>query len=394
MTRSRWLMLALAFVNKNVAVGATFGAFGLLVDPLVAEFHSSRGAISVGIGLVSVMMGLCSPLVGRLLDRWSTRATVIAGHVIAGVGFLGAAQAATATQFLFWFGIVVGIGMTTMGVLPAVKLSTGWFADTPGRAAGIAILPISLAIGPPLFGWVIAGYGWRELLLGLAVLFFALIPFSLLIRDPPAGPVADPAEGRTTRVAETDIALFVDPRFWQIVIAAGFLVSSTIVLATHIVPYGTGLGLPVADAALLLSSLGFAALIGAPLFGWLSDRFTPLTALLVNAAGQAVFWLAVLANHHFAPLLVVVFLFGIFTTGAYPAITALVARVYGTARVGTVVGYQALMVTPFNFGMPPLVGWLFDIRGSYVLAFSIEAVFCVAVLLLIGLGSRYIAPAR
>lgn len=393
MRRSRWPMLVLAFVNKNVAVGATFGVYGLLIDRLVTDFHSSRAVISFGIALVSLMMGVCSPVVGRLLDRWSTRATVVAGHAIAGAGFIGASQASSTTVFLFCFGIVVGIGMTTMGVLPAVKLATGWFADAPGRAVGFVMLPISLAATPPLVGWALAGVGWRALLLGLSGLFFALIPFSLLIRDPPSPQPHAGQASSSAAVTAIDIALLRDLRFWQIVITAGFLVSSTIVLATHIAPYGTGLGLPVSKAALLLSAVGFAAIVGAPLFGWLADRFTPPTAIAVNALGQVVFWLLLLRAHQFAALFAIVALFGIFTSGAYPSITALITRIYGAARVGTVVGYMSLMVVPFNFGMPPLVGWMFDLHGDYSLAFTIEAACCFAVvLLMLGVG-RFLAPA-
>src|SRR5690348_5013757 len=112
----------IAFAAFNVAVGLTFGAVGLLIEPLTLEFGASKSQMSLCIALVSLIMAASSPVVGLLLDRWSVRGTMLAGCLVYIAAFLLAANAHSTLLFLFAFGVLGGIGFAIIGVLPAGKL--------------------------------------------------------------------------------------------------------------------------------------------------------------------------------------------------------------------------------------------------------------------------------
>ncbi len=217
-------MLAIAFVLQNIALATTYGAYGLLLDPLGHTFNSSHSATSLGVSLISLMLGLCAPGIGAMLDRWSVRGTVIIGCLIAAAGFMLAAVANSLTLFLFAFGVIAGAGAAAMGVLPASKLATLWFPRSTGKAIGIVSIPLLLALGPPLFGYVIATMGWRWLMVAFAILMVLLVPLATLLRTPSSAsttPVNDAA--RPAAAPVTLLSILGKTEFWWLVVFAGLL---------------------------------------------------------------------------------------------------------------------------------------------------------------------------
>ena len=63
-----WRMVALGFLAQNLALGLTFGSFGVLIKPVAADLDASRGAASLGIALILVLMGIAAlvALIGLL----------------------------------------------------------------------------------------------------------------------------------------------------------------------------------------------------------------------------------------------------------------------------------------------------------------------------------------
>lgn len=393
MNNKRFSMLAIAFVLFNVAMATTYGVYGLLLDSLSKTFGSTHSATSLGISLISLMMGLCAPVIGQLLDRWSVRGTVIIGCLLAAAGFILAAVANSLVFFLFAFGVVTGAGVAAMGVLPATKLAAMWFPHATGKAIGFVSIMLLMALGPPLFAHVIATLGWRPLMVAFAIVMILLVPVAVFLRTPPAASV--PVDGPTLPAAAsaTLLSILGKAQFWWLVVFGGLLTSSGIVLFTHIVANAISLGNPLSRASLLLSILAIASMAGAFAFGWLADRIGPLRALIINAAAQTLLWLGIAVVPEFSALTVLAGALGLCTGGTTPAVFAFIAERWGQQRFASVQGQMILMTIPFIFGMPPLIGWLFDLAGNYRFAFTVEAAACglALVLLLVGayrLGAR------
>lgn len=389
MTRA-WIVLLLAFLSQNLAIGITFGSYGLVIGDIAASFNSSLTVASFGISLAMLATGLVSPLLGVLLDRWSVRGLMILGAAISALGFHLAAQASSMAQFLLSFGVVVGVGITAMGVLPASKLAANWFPQATGKAIGFVSLPLLIAVGPPLFGMVIADAGWRELFRYFSYAYLALIPFLLLIRDRPSETVA--AATVASSAPELPASRWgdslADPKLWLLVLTASILFSGGIVLITHIVQYAERQGIELARASLLLSINGIAAVFGAMLFGWLSDTLSPRAAVIINLGVQLTMWPFLLSQSGLLGLGIGGAMLGLCGGGAYPVMSALVESVYGARRFGTIMGQITLLVIPFNFGAAPLAGLLFDLSGSYTAAFLLQAGLCLLGALLLYLWGQ------
>lgn len=373
----RWIILCIATLAQNLAIGLTFGTYGLLIGDVATAFSSNRSEVSFGIALVTLVMGLMSPALGYALDRWSIRATMMAGALATSLGFYLASTSGSLGQFLLCFGLVVGFGITALGVLPASKLAANWFPDATGKALGIVSLPILIAIGPPVFSAVVAATGWRELFRYFSLVYLAMVPLLMLVRNRPAASEtprgADSAPGAVVPWGES----LRDGRLWFLVCIAGVMFSGGIALVTHIVQHAVELGVNPTHAALLLSVNGGAALLGAMGFGWVCDRLSPLAGVTINLATQALMWPWLLYQTGLPGLVSAVAVLGLCGGGAHPAVSALVGRVFGAERFGTLMGQITLLVIPFNFGAAPLTGFLYDHFGSYTPAFVLFTGLCL-----------------
>ncbi|MDY0006017.1 MAG: MFS transporter [Spongiibacteraceae bacterium] len=384
----RWRMLGLAFLSQNLALGITFGSYGLLMGDLAEDFAASRSTVSFGLGLITLSMGLVSPLLGRVLDSWSIRNTMIIGALLSALGFQLTAHAGSLGLFLFYFGVVVGVGVTALGILPASKLAANWFPGSTGKALGFVTLPALIALGPPLFGSILADVGWRQLFIIFSYVYLALIPLLFLIKDKPAAAPAAPTSAGLSPALSATSSLR-DPRLWALVLIGGVMFPSGVVIVTHIVQHALGQGMELGRASWLLSINGMASVAGGMLFGWLCDRLTPVKALTINLALQATAWTLLLFLTNTAGLTLGVIVIGLCNGGTFAALSALAGRLFGIDRLASSVGQMQLLIIPFTFGAAPLAGYLFDISGSYRPAFALHAGVCLLAALILALrGGR------
>ena len=108
------------------------------------------------------MHGLGSFLWGALSDRFGTRAVLLSGGVLLGLGLVAASQAATLLQFQLLFGIMVGLAAGSF-YAPLIATATRWF--TRHRSLAVALVSAGLGLGSvpiaPLSRWLITIYDWR-----------------------------------------------------------------------------------------------------------------------------------------------------------------------------------------------------------------------------------------
>jgi len=73
-----WRVVLAACLGVMAGFGSLFVyTFSVFVKPLAAEFGWSREAISSGFAIAAVTLGLCSPLLGRWIDRFGPRRIIL-----------------------------------------------------------------------------------------------------------------------------------------------------------------------------------------------------------------------------------------------------------------------------------------------------------------------------
>lgn len=366
--RARGMVLR-GFLAQNVAVGSTFGAFGVSVIPLQAQFGASRGMVSLAVSLAVLTMGLAAPLTAMLIGRTGLRTTMTAGVLLSLLGSVGLAFAPGMSAVLLLYAVPIGLGLAFSGPFPSSVLASNWYPRNPGLALGLTNMPLLVALLPMAGLHIIEAYGLDMLYLALAGLNLLLLPFVLTIRDRPGTPSAPdgggPQAGGQGAPMIGVAALLRNPRFQAMCIGAGLLNAAGIIGISHMVAFGMERGIAATDAAVLLSVMGGAAVVGSLLAGYLCGRIGPAPTLALIAAVLCAGWLAMATVVQFLPMLLAALLLGIVGAGVFPSVNMLSGRLFGQESLPRVIGLFSLMTLPLTFGLPPLAGVARDQAGSY-----------------------------
>lgn len=363
----RRAMVFRAFLAQNVAIGCTFGGFGVSVMPLQQHYGASRGTATLALALSILVLGFISPFVGALIGRIGLRWTMIAGALLSALGYALMAVAPSMTVVLLIYALPIGIGLTMLGPFPASVLASNWYPHNPGPALGIANVPLFVALVPMIGQAVIRDHGLSAFYLMLAAIHLLVLPFLLGVSDGPAArtDAAGGGHGHVHPAMLSTRSVLARPVFWLMCLGAGYLSAVAIVGISHLVAFSAERGIAGQEAALLLSVMGGAAVIGALLVGILCGRLGPARAIALIAATQAISWLALSATTAFVPMAAAALFAGAASAGVFPAVNMLAARLFGQESLPRVVGLFGFVTLPMTFCLPPLAGVLRDAAGSY-----------------------------
>lgn len=375
-----WIMVILAALAQNCALGLSFGSYSTLIGAMEVRYDTSRALASSGLGGLILSMSLCSPVVGSLLQKYSLRWIMVLGAALSAVGYALMPLVDRVELMLLIYVGILGPGACLLGIVPAATLVSNWFVRDRGKALGVINMPLLLFAMPPVFGHLLGRVGMNGVFLVMALMFVVVALAVLLVIDKPA------LVGRTPHGAEQDTAanragagraltrneLMGLASFWLLSIGVGVLNSGPTMIVTHFVPFGTGRGYSIEEAALLVSAFGGAGVLGALVFGWIVDRIGAINALILNALVQVVLWMGLYPDLGFPVLLVLAASFGM-CGGAIVALHgAAVNELFGQPSFSQAMGLSYVFKLPFIVGSAPLAGWLFDRTGSYMPSISLH----------------------
>ncbi|MEC3948194.1 MFS transporter [Sphingobium sp. HWE2-09] len=397
--RQARLMVFRAFLAQNVAVGCAFGGFGISVLPMQAQFGASRGVATLALALAVLVMGLVSPLVGTLIGRIGLRWTMIIGALLSTCGYALLAVAPSMTAVLLLYALPIGVGLAMFGPFPASILASNWYPNNPGPALGVANMPVLVAVLPMVGLALIRDYGLSGFYLTLAGLHLLMLPFILGVSDGPRDRQHPPADshGHVPHAMLPTGAILRYPAFWAMCIGAGYLNAVGITGVSHLAAFAAERGVAGNEAALLLSIMGGAAIIGSLIVGLLCGRLGAARTLALIAAALCLSWFVLQSTTQFPLMAAAALLVGTASVGVFPAINMLAGRLFGQDSLPRVVGLFGLFTLPLTFCLPPLAGVLRDSAGGYgpVVAIIVGGTaLAVLVFLMMGRGTAYVSPAR
>ena len=363
-----WVVVGAAMVITCVGFGAMF-SLGVFLQPMSTQMGWSRTGISMAALLNFLCMGIGSFFWGALSDRLGTRAVVLIGGVLLGLGTVMASQAPTLGLFQVYFGVVVGFAAGSL-YTPLTATTTRWF--TQHRSLAVALVSAGLGLGStttaPLARWIISNYDWRTAMLVLGDLtWLVIIPAALLVREPPVTATAAPADGAagSDGYELTAAQALRTPQFAALAVTYFACCATHAGPIFHMVTHAIDHGVPAMAAATVISVAGLASLSGKILCGLVADRVGAKQVLLSGLALQAVaitFYLVTSELWHFYGAALV---FGFAYGGVMPLYAILVREYFGARIMGTIFGAVGFVSTLGMALGPWAGGWLYDTLGDY-----------------------------
>ena len=389
-------MVGVAFGANLVASGLAFYALPRLLQPLaIAYTDGERGPIML-LGLAMSIAGMAvGPLIGRELTRRSLRAVMSCGALVLGAGFLLASQATALWMLIVVYAIAVPIGVATMSSIGGNALVGNWFDRRRPIALGVSQFGISIAGALAVFfiSWTLGWGGLSGTYLAFAGIALAAAPLLLwLIKDRPSDvgltPDGDPRDERVPEPLAAPNWTFGEalrePNLWLSGMTAGlcFLGATAVLQNGH--AFVTDAGYDDGQANFFVSAMAVGAAFGKLLFGGLGVRFGERASFAIAIISEGIFLALLVESRGSFELLVGVGLgLGLALGGVMPALAALLARLFGTARFGPAMGYVAPMMIPLQMLGAPVAAFVWDETGSYDPAIYGFSVACGVALLLL-----------
>ena len=393
-----WIVLTVALVLFLGPPPIMVFSFGVFLKALSREFHSGRAAISFCFTLHNLAGALCSPLAGRLVDRFGARRVILPSTAIFGTILLSSQLCSGKIWHLYVF--YLAVGMIGSGAGPVVYgiVASHWFDRHRGLALGLMMFGLGSGalVMPPLAQRLIAHFGWRiaYATIGAAVLIVSLPVVATFLKDTPEqmGLLPDGIPRARTITASqgqhqglTWHDAWHTGTFW-LLLCAFILVSASVQgCFIHMAAMLSDRGSSPETAAVATSVVGAALLIGRVGTGYLLDRFfAPRIAVMIfgaAAVGIALLW----ATSAIAPAFAAAFFVGLGLGAEVDIIAFLTSRYFGLRSFGVIYGFIFA-----GFGLAGGVGAYvmgagFDLRGSYALPL---AAFFIATLIAVLLMSR------
>jgi len=394
-----WKIVAVAFLGQGLASGYMMYSFGTLVVPIIAEFGATRAQAGVTLQFALIVSALAAPLIGRALDRSSARAVMLMGALIVASGYAGIAAASTLWQIGLCYALLIGAGDAMIGVLPSTTLVANWFSERRGFALGVASIGGSIggAAIPPTAAWLIGTVGWRATfatMAGAVVLLMVPTVWWVVVGRPerlgllPDGKVSTPVEpvgdAAPQPVAIGTREILTSRNFWVLAGSLGLIFSSSVVIAVHLVPYATDLGIDLQRAALISSIMAASGIAGKLGFGAIVDRIDKRVALWMALALKALAWSTLISEPSYPAFLLAGACLGIGSGALIPAWGAAVGELFGRDAFGRAMGLMLMVMLPITTSGGSLAGRVHDMTDSYRFVFqSYLGIFALAALLLV-----------
>ncbi len=379
-----YIIVLITFLISVVAEGVLY-TFGVFFEPILSDFGWSRAvtsaASSIGIGLELPI----AIIAGRLTDKFGPRVVLTICGLSWGFGFLLLSRAETVWQLYLFYGLGVGLGMGLYWS-PVISLIPRWFVKRRALMMGIVTSGIGVGqlIFPPLANWLIVTYGWRNsfIIIGSIALIIIVISAQFLKNMPgstlPDGDNQVKQENSEDSVIKTTGFTLTEAmhtrQFWMFEVMFFSWFFSLAVAMVHSVIHAIGIGMSVTSSAFILSIIGITGIFSRLVFGRLADvtGLKPVVMISYILMTLCFLWLLVAGEPWMLYLFAAVY--GIAYGVVETLQSTILADLFGVKFLGTISGMSTAIGGIGWIVGPALAGYIFDVRGSYQIAFLICAV--------------------
>lgn len=393
------VITAAGFTIWLIGWGSFTPSFSVFLKPLIAEFGWSRADASLAYSLSFLSQAGFAVIMGWLTDRMGPRLVITVLGSCLGLCYILLSQVTALWQFQTFYALFAGLGMSTLSI-PVMVTMSRWFVRK--RAFMIGIVQAGMGIGglifPPLAGYLILAYGWRDayIVYGLINLVGIFAAGCALRRDPSVmGEVPDgrdgfekASRGSATQGSPASLSLRKALGARQFWILAGLYAVFGFCRSTYVAhtpAHVQDLGFSLVDGANVLAVVWGASMFGRVGMGRIADKMGNRPTFVVSFLMTTASLLLALVSRELWLLYLFAFLFGVAWGNQAVLRFSVATEVFGVTSLGLIVGILGVAEScAATFGSY-IAGYIFDISGSYAPSFWMGIVLSASAAVLAGL---------
>ena len=378
-----WFRLLITFlIGTSLNIG--MWAIVIVLPDIQKEFNFNRGEVSVLFSFTMVGFAFGNFILGKLVDKYGIILTLLFASLTVVLGFFISAFSYSLILLSFCH-VMIGFG-TAAGFGPLMSDISFWFSKRRGIAVSVAASGnyFSGIIWPTLISAVFTNtFDWRFLYVLFGIIAIILtIPFSFLLRKKIEKSILDK---ETTEANQKLSEKFISPSLLLIILILASIACCVAMSMPqiHIVALCVDLGFSPIVGTNMLSLMLAGGVISRIISGVAVDYFGGFKVLLVGSSLQCLALFLYLPFDGLTSLYLVSLIFGLAQGGIVPSYAVILREYLPPQNIASKIGI-VLMATIFGMAFGGWIsGFIFDLTGSYSLAFLNGIIWNVINILLI-----------
>ena len=280
-----WIIVGIANIGIFSSGPGQSHTFSVFVEPISQDLELSSASIASAYGLATLIAAFLLPYMGKIIDRYGARVSLIIISIILGISCIFFGAASNFLMLTVGFGFLRFFGQGSL-MLGCANLVSQWFDSKRGFAMSLMALGfgMSMAIHPPVSQFLIDQYGWKYawIILGISTWIIMVPALFILAWNNPENIGLKPDGVKKSNFKNDEVEAIEGLNLTEAlkensfyILAAMWFGMAMLVTTLHFyqVTILTNQGITTEFAASLFTVSAFAMVVFMPLVGKFFDNF-------------------------------------------------------------------------------------------------------------------------
>ena len=386
-----WIIVGVANLGIFSSGPGQSHTFSVFVGPISKDLEISTASIASAYGLATLVAAFLLPHMGKLIDKYGSRSSLIIISIILGISCIFFGAASNFLMLTVGFGFLRFFGQGSL-MLGCANMVSQWFDSKRGFAMSVMALGfgISMAIHPPLSQLLIDQFGWRYawIILGISTWTIMVPALFLLAWNSPESVGLKPDgihKSTSNKNTENEIEglnlseALKEKSFY--ILGAMWFGMAMLVTTLHFyqVTILTSQGITKEFAAAVFSISALTMVLFMPFIGKLFDKFPTRYVLALGLIVNTISLLSItFASNDFFVVLYAIF-FGINNAISMTMFGYIWPRYFGRKYLGSIQG-TGQMIGVIGASLGPLpVAFAIDYVGNSLITIRYLSIYPIVI---------------
>jgi MFS family permease len=390
-----WIIVGIANIGIFSSGPGQSHTFSVFVEPISQDLELSSASIASAYGLATLIAAFLLPYMGKIIDRYGARVSLIIISLILGISCIFFGAASNFLMLTVGFGFLRFFGQGSL-MLGCANLVSQWFDSKRGFAMSLMALGfgMSMAIHPPVSQFLIDQYGWKYawIILGISTWIIMVPSLFILAWNNPENIGLKPDGVKKSNLKNDEIEAIEGLNLTEAskensfyILAAMWFGMAMLVTTLHFyqVTILTNQGITTEFAASLFTVSAFAMVVFMPLVGKFFDNFPTKYVLATGLLINSISLISITYSNSEAYSLFYAVSFGINNAFSMTMFGYIWPRYFGRKHLGSIQG-TGQMIGVIGASLGPLpVGFAIDYLGSSLITIRYLSVYPIIMAVII-----------
>jgi MFS family permease len=390
-----WIIVGIANIGIFSSGPGQSHTFSVFVEPISQDLQLSSASIASAYGLATLIAAFLLPYMGKLIDRYGARFSLIIISIILGISCIFFGAASNFLMLTVGFGFLRFFGQGSL-MLGCANLVSQWFDSKRGFAMSLMALGfgMSMAVHPPLSQLLIDEYGWKYawIILGVSTWIIMVPALFILAWNNPENIGLKPDGEKKTKLTKDEVQVIEGLNLKEAlkensfyILAAMWFGMAMLVTTLHFyqVTILTNQGISTEYAASLFTISAVAMVVFMPLVGKFFDNFPTKYVLATGLLINSISLISITYSNNDAYSLFYAISFGINNAFSMTMFGYIWPRYFGRKHLGSIQG-TGQMIGVIGASLGPLpVGFAIDYLGSSLFTIRCLSVYPIIMAIII-----------